>query len=383
MSVYDFVEKNSLHHVKNLKGKKVLLRLDLNVPLGSNECVDPGEDWRILKSLKTISYLREEGASVIIISHIGRKKDLSLRPVFEYMKQFFTLGFVPSYETELLESLMSDMKEGSVLMLENLRQFEGELDNYARYLEPITRLCDLFVNEAFAVSHRNHASVCAVTKMLPSYFGFHFVEEIKHLSFFLHESQGVKTLVLGGAKFGTKLPLLEKLLPRLDYVLLGGALANLFLKERGFNIGSSYYDDSVTIESLVENNKILVPIDFVDQDGDIADISEVRDEDSILDLGPKTTELFETIIDASSVVLWNGPLGKYEDGFTESSLRLADSIAHSGAYALSGGGDTASVILEHHVEDAFDFVSTGGGAMLDFLVEETLPAIEALRESRG
>ncbi len=379
MSIYDFVKKHSVGQLTDLKGKKVLLRLDLNVPLGENNSVDPGEDWRILKSLQTISFLREQGASIIILSHIGRDPEESLRPVFEYMKQFFTLGFVPSYESSLVRDLILDMKEGSVLMMENVRRFSDEKENNINFLSDLIELSDLYVNDAFAVSHRTHASVHRIVNYLPAYFGLQFVEEVKNLSSFAEIKEGVKTMILGGAKFGTKLPLLEKFIDQVDYVLLGGALANLFLKEKGFAIGKSFYDETVDISSLIDNHKIVIPIDYIDQDGDVADIHEVRGEDMILDLGPHTSKIFETIIDASDTVLWNGPLGKYEDGFIESSLSIADSIAHANAYSLTGGGDTSAVLLEHGLEERFDFISTGGGAMLEFLVEGSLPAIEVIK----
>ncbi len=382
MSIYNFVRSHSIQNLTHLKGKKVLLRLDLNISLGNNETVDPGEDWRILKSLDTISFLCEQGASVVILSHIGRDPQKSLRPVFEYMKQFFTIGFIPSYDSSLVRDLLSDMKEGSILMMENVRQNKEEKEDNINYLSDLIEYCDIYVNDAFAVSHREHASVHAVTNYLPCYFGLQFVDEVKHLSLFFEKQEGAKTLILGGAKFSTKLPLLKKFIAKIDYVLLGGALANVFLKEKGFKIGSSFYDDSVDISSLVENNKIIIPIDYIDQHGDVADIHDVRDQDSILDLGPETCNIFETIIDASSMVMWNGPLGKYEDGFTESSLRVADSIAHGSAYSLTGGGDTSTVILENNLEDNFDFISTGGGAMLEFLIQETLPCIEVIKNKK-
>jgi phosphoglycerate kinase len=208
------------------------------------------------------------------------------------------------------------------------------------------------------------------------------MDEITHLNEFMTHREGTKTLVLGGAKFGTKLPLLEKMLPDLQFVLMGGALANVFLKARGYAIGKSFYDD-VDVSSMIDNKKIILPIDYIDEHGDVADILDVGDDNMILDVGPATSEIFEQIIDNSSAVMWNGPLGKYEDGYTESSLRIADSISHSDAFSVTGGGDTSTVILENNLADNFSFISTGGGAMLDFLVDGTLPGIEAILEQKN
>jgi len=188
-------------------------------------------------------------------------------------------------------------------------------------------------------------------------------------------------LVLGGAKFGTKLDLLQQLLPNINYALVGGALANVFLRERGINIGDSFADQ-VDISEMLENEKIVVPIDAVDQHGDVVPIHEVGDNGIILDIGPETEKLFEQIIDHADSIIWNGPMGKYEDGYVAGSIAIADSISHASAFSVTGGGDTATVISEQGLADSFDFISTGGGAMLDFMVKGSLPAIdELLRQS--
>ena len=381
MNTLEQIQNKSIRaygEANDLKGKKVLLRIDVNTSLGENAAVDPGEDWRIIKSYQTIKYLTKQGASVILISHIGRDPQESLKPIFEYMSQSLQLGFIPSYDYELIENTINKMQHGSVLMLENLRQHEGEKTNNAEFLKPIAELCDIYVNDAFSVSHRKHASVHAVTNLLPSFFGLQFVDEITYLSQAL-DSEGTTTLILGGAKFGTKLNLLKKMLPKVSYVLMGGALANVFLRERGFEIGESFADD-VDISSMLNNEKILLPIDYVDQDGDLLKIDQVNEHDVILDIGHETEELFEQIIAGSDVVLWNGPMGKYEDGYTSGSLAIAKSLSHSKAFSVTGGGDTATVILEQRVSESFDFISTGGGAMLDFLVDGTLPGIDAIFE---
>lgn len=371
------IENYAKHH--DLKGKKVVLRIDVNTSLGDNLSVDPGEDWRILKSLNTIRFLVEHEASVVLISHIGRDPHASLKPVHEYMQNHLQLGFIPSYDDELIENTLTHMQHGSVVMIENLRSNEGEKANNADFLNSIVSHCDLYVNDAFSVSHRKHASVHAITKELPSYFGLQFIDELDNLSRAL-ESKGITTLVLGGAKFGTKLDLLEKMLPKVSYVLLGGALANVFLRERGFEIGASFAD-TVDISSMVHDKNIILPVDCVDQDGDLVSVDQVGKEDMILDIGHETEELFEQVIAHSDLVLWNGPMGKYEDGYTSGSLSIAKSLSHSDAFSVTGGGDTATVILEQDVQDSVDFISTGGGAMLDYLVDGSLPGIDVIINS--
>lgn len=376
------VLKKSIKNLPDIKGKKILLRIDVNTSLGENNTVDPGEDWRIIKSYQTIDYLIEQGACVILISHIGRDPQESLKPVYEYMSGHMTLGFLPNYDREIFEKTINHMQHGSVLMIENLRQHDGEKSNDTEFLDDVISLCDIYVNDAFSVSHREHASVHAITRKLPSYFGLQFCDEVNYLEQAINNDSNNTVVVLGGAKFGTKLDLLKQLLPSISYALVGGALANVFLKARGMNIGQSFADD-VDISDMVENPKIVLPIDAVDQHGDVIPIHEIGDDGIILDIGPDTEKLFEQIIDHADTLLWNGPMGKYEDGFVAGSVAVADSVSHSKAFSITGGGDTATVILEQDIADSFDFISTGGGAMLDFMVEGSLPAIDELLKNNN
>jgi phosphoglycerate kinase len=378
MNITEKVLNRSVKNIVDLAGKKVLVRIDVNTSLGENGLVDPGEDWRIIKAYQTIEYLVEKDACVILMSHIGRDPKESLRPIYNFMSQHLQLGFIPSYDTELIAHSIENMQHGSVMLLENIRSQEGEKNNDISFLEPVIDLCDLYVNDAFSVSHREHASVHDITSKLPSYFGLQFCDEIQNLSRAITSGKGEHTvLVLGGAKFGTKLDLLEQLLPHVQYALVGGALANVFLRARGLNIGKSFADD-VDVTSMIDNQKIVLPVDAIDQNGDVVSVDEISDEDMMLDIGPLTENLFETIIDHATTVLWNGPMGKYEDKYVSGSISVADSVAKSNAFSVTGGGDTATVILEEDLAESFDFISTGGGAMLDFLVEGTLPAIDEL-----
>ncbi|MFT6829453.1 MAG: phosphoglycerate kinase, partial [Candidatus Paceibacteria bacterium] len=235
------VQERSIINEPDLKGKKVLVRIDVNTSLGENGTVDPGEDWRIIKSYKTIEYLIAQDACVVLISHIGRKPEESLKPIHDYMSRHIDMGFFPKYDMDLITNSIQNMQHGGVIMLENVRQHDGEKNNDISFIDPIIEACDIYVNDAFSVSHREHASVNDITKKLSSYFGLQFCDEIEHLSKALDPAAGSQTvLLLGGAKFGTKLELLRQFLPKISYALIGGALANVFLRERGINIGKSF-----------------------------------------------------------------------------------------------------------------------------------------------
>lgn len=378
MNILEKIHTHSLTTVADLQDKTVLLRIDVNTSLGDNNAVDPGEDWRILRSLDTIEFLQNVGARIVVLAHIGRDITETLKPVYEYMKKYIpNMAFGAVFDAQAVDGYMSELGRGQTLLMENLRQHEGERKNDATFFETLIQAADIYVNDAFSVSHREHASISEITKHLPSYFGLQFVDEVQHMTEFLNFNDGAKVLVLGGAKFGTKLPLLEKMLPHIDYVLMGGALANVFLRARGFEIGKSFCDD-VDISHIADNQKIVLPIDYIDQHGDVADIYDVGAEDIILDIGPMTTEIFKPIIEHAGVLLWNGPMGKYEDGYTEGSIHVAEHIVAAEIFAITGGGDTSTLVLEHDLQNGFSFLSTGGGAMLDFLVDGTLPGIDAI-----
>ena len=360
-----------------LQGERVILRIDTNTTIGEDGKVTEGESWRILKMIPTIKFLQEQGARTIILAHQGRDPKETLAPIYSFFSQRVSLSFV---QWGALDDALTSIRDGESILLENVRSFSEEKGDDTSYLSTLIRWADLYVNEAFSVSHRKHASVHKIAEHLPSYFGFQFVREVEELSRFLVPlAEGERVVILGGAKFGTKLPLIEKILEHklADAILLGGALANVFLKEKGVSIGSSYYDDSVDVTHIMNDQRIVLPVDFRGREGNEGRIEELGD-DAILDVGPETEKLFDAYIQKSREVLWNGPMGKYEDGYIQASVAVAKSIAESGTYGVSGGGDTSTVILEQGLENAFQFISTAGGAMLDFLVEGTLPGIEAV-----
>lgn len=376
-----------LRDIKELEGVKVLVRLDLNVPVQNGVVVD---DFRVRKILPTLSYLREKKARVILMSHIesaaGVKGDKpSLAPVAAHLEKLgVKCVFVSNYKN--ISSELQKISSDTVLLLENLRFFEGEKKNDAKFAQELASLADIYVNEAFAVSHRDHASVSAITKYIPSYAGFLFEQEIKHLSSAFDPIRPF-LFVLGGAKFETKLPLIEKFMGIADKVFVGGALANNFFKEEGKEVGKSLISpDNFNLARFIGNSKLVLPVDTVLGDGKntVKKIDEVTTEDSMYDAGTETMALLEKEIAAAKYILWNGPLGAYEQGFKQPTLELARMIAKAtknGAKSVLGGGDTLGALAELKIEDEYTFVSTGGGAMLEFLAQGTLPAIEALEKS--
>ncbi|HEU0085693.1 MAG TPA: phosphoglycerate kinase [Candidatus Paceibacterota bacterium] len=351
----------SIRNLKNLKGKVVLLRVDFNVPIKDGKVAD---DFRIRKAIPTIKYLHDRGAKIIILAHLGKDGSESLSPV---VKSFFRI---------------SRLSKDDVFFFNNIRQFKGEMNNDARFAKKLAELGDIYVNDAFSVSHRPHASVVAVAKYLPSYAGFQLEEEVKNLSKALVKPRRPFLFILGGAKFSTKMPLIKKYLKLADYVFIGGALASDFLKARGYEVGKSLVDGkSDGIATLLRNKKLILPTDVVVRSSKKLKnkkVEEVGKNDSIIDVGEESLEkLAELAVDAK-MVLWNGPLGKYEDGGDVSTKKLLQVVSRTRGESIIGGGDTVAVLSEMKLEKKFTFVSTGGGATLDFLAKGTLPGIKAL-----
>jgi phosphoglycerate kinase len=366
--------------VKNLKGKRILLRLDLNVPIEDGRVVD---DYRIKKSFATISYLQDAGAKIIIVSHIENNEGATLRPVYECIKKDFESTFEDSQDFDVIKNKAEDMKNGEIMMLENLRRYPGEKENDETFSRSLASIAEIFVNDAFAVSHRAHASVVGVTRFLPSFAGFLMSDEVHKLAIAFHPPKPF-TFILGGAKFETKLPLLKKFLKIADVVYLAGALANDGFKAKGFNVGKSRVSaNAADVASIIKNKKLVLPVDVVvkTESGEkkVKKLSEIADSDIIWDAGPQSLKELEGMVKHSKFVLWNGTLGNCEEGFKEGTLELAKIIAKNSTASILGGGDTVAAISELKLEDKFDFVSTGGGAMLDYLANETLPGIEVLK----
>ncbi|HEY0907823.1 MAG TPA: phosphoglycerate kinase [Candidatus Paceibacterota bacterium] len=364
---------------KDLRGKRVLLRLDLNVPIVGEEVRD---DFRIKRSLPTLQFLREAGAKTIVISHLESDTTDSLSLIAEYIgKKMPIQGFVSDYSKA--PAAISSMKDGDIIILENLRRDAGEKANDAAFAARLASFGDIYVNDAFAVSHRAHASIVGVTKLLPSYAGLLLATEIEELSKAFNPEHPF-VFLLGGAKFDTKLPLIEKFLGIADSVFVGGALANDIFKEKGYEVGASLVSKvPVDLKSIAANPKLIVASDVAVMGAKgkaIKAANAALPGERILDTGPQTIAQLAVLLKEAKFVLWNGPVGDYEkDGFAQGTEDLARAVVASGAQTVLGGGDSIAVIANIGLLDKFSFVSTGGGAMLEFLAKGTLPGIEALK----
>ncbi|MEK7574888.1 MAG: phosphoglycerate kinase [Patescibacteria group bacterium] len=366
----------SITEAKDLKGRRVLLRLDLNLPIGNGKVVS---GLRINKSLKTLNYLREAGAKIIILAHIESPETDSLRVVFEYLKNSIPMLFADTIE-EAKEKI-AVLLPGEILLIENLRLLSsGEKSNDEDFSRALASLGDVYVNDAFSVSHRNHASIVGVPKFLPHYAGFQLEAECQELSKAFNPEHPA-LFFLGGNKFETKLPLVKKFIEKMDVLFIGGALSNDIFKAQGLEVGVSDISDTPPdLKEIMGSLKLSIPSDVVVNIPGTSskNPSEVIVTDKIMDSGTDTIEKLKQSLVGAKFVLWNGPLGEYEKGFEEGTVGLANAIIESGAQAIVGGGNTVLVLEKANLLDKFHFVSTGGGAMLDFLANETLPGIEAL-----
>ncbi len=379
----NFENINTLRKVKGLEGKRVLVRLDFNVPIVDGKVRD---DFRIRKILPTIDFLRKKNCKVILLAHIKSPATDSLRIVHDYLKTHFNSIFFENYLEDDAVRITHNFRPGDVALCENLRLHSGEETNDKSFSQKLSLLGDIYVNEAFSVSHRKHASIVGIPEFLPSYAGLLFEEEVKNLSFFFNPPRPF-LFILGGAKFETKLPVIDKFMDIADHVFVGGALANDFFKQQGLEIGLSLSSkNDLDLNKFLLGNKLILPTDVSgkDQAGKTftKPLEEIGAEDKILDVGPKTVTRLSSLAEQAQGILWNGPLGDYENGFGRATEDLATAIASFKAYSLVGGGDTVAAISNLGLEKDFGFVSTGGGAMLDFLSGETLPGLEALATGR-
>lgn len=375
----------TVRDIKVLENVPVLLRTSLNAPVENGKVANA---FRLKSALPTIDYLRERHARVVLISHISGKGTETLAPMYEAMKQWLpNLTFCPvSTGAEAREAVRA-LPPGGVVMLENLRRSVGEEKNDIDFAKELASLADLFVQDSFDVCHREHASVVGVPSLLPSYAGLTVEEEVKQLSSALKPKRP-SLAVIAGAKFSTKEPVLMKLLKTYDHVFVGGALANDFLKAKGYPVGVSLVSDEGQdhIKKLLKDKRLVVPVDVVvaPSKGKRVDArasmpADVKEQEAILDAGPHTAAALVELVNKSKTVLWNGPLGLFEDGFTDATYTLARAVAGTTTHSVIGGGDTISAIEDLNLADQFSFISTGGGAMLDFLAQGTLPGLKALR----
>ncbi len=372
---------------ENIEGKTFLIRLDLNVPILEFGKIENFS--RIEKSLESLNFLQGKKAKIIIISHIGKNGEQNFSEVSKYFQEKFQDKFFFDEKTfdDFSEKKIGELKEkifkkngGDILLLDNLRASELELKNDSVFAEKISSLADFYVNDAFSVSHRIHSSVSSLPIFFQkekSYAGILFKKEYKNLKKALEE-ENKKILILGGSKIKTKFPLLKKAVENFDYIFLGGAILNDYLKSQNFEVGKSRCsENNFSTDFLKKSGKIILPEKLIVEDGDgekkVRKINEVLPDDKIFDndFGKKGKDFSKFIF------FWNGPLGVYEKGYSEGSLNLFKNLEEKNKIIL-GGGNSVSMFEKFELLDKFDFVSTAGGAMLYFLEKKTLPGIEAL-----
>jgi phosphoglycerate kinase len=395
------MQLKGLEQIRNLKNKRILVRVDYNVDIERGKVTEPE---RIERSFPTINYLVKNKAKVILMSHLGkpegkRNEKYSLRPVANYLDRQAKrpVYFIDDCIGNTVKQKIEDLNAGQILLLENLRFYPGEEKNDAKFARELASLADFYVNDAFAVCHRAHASVAAITQYLPSYAGFNLIDEVKNLSKLLSGFKRPAVAIIGGVKISTKIKVLENFLKKYDKVLIGGALANNFFAARKYKIGKSVFEkDFVGLSKKIltkYKNKIVLPLDVVitnkiDKSGKkeivkVADLNKQKNKKFyIVDIGPKTELHFENFIKSASTFVWNGAMGVFEvPQFSHGSDYLAQIMAmqaRGDAFGVVGGGETIIIIKRNHLENWFDFVSTGGGAMLEFLEGKVLPGIKPL-----
>jgi len=379
----------SVRDIKLFENIPILVRAAMNVPVENGEVVN---DYRLRRAVPTIRFLSEHGAKVILISHIGEKGTETLAPVAEALGKLVSgVSFFPETIGARARAAVRDLVPGQILVLENLRRDKGEKTNDKAFAKELAALGDIFVEDCFDACHRAHASIVGIPEILPSYAGLLLEDEMNELSRAMKPKHPALA-VIGGMKFSTKEAVLEKLLEVYDQVFIGGALANDFLKASGQEVGKSLVSDTEAdiLKKILSNPKTVLPMDSLvvpteivgsmnaRAEARIASAGQIHPNEVILDHGPGTSALLANMAKKAKTILWNGPLGDYEKGFVDATDSFARAVANSGAYSVVGGGDTVASIEDLGLLPRFSFVSTGGGAMLDFLATGTLPGIEAL-----
>jgi phosphoglycerate kinase len=393
---------NLLNQNLILRGKKVLLRVDLNVPMKNGAIT---ETSRIEKILPTIKLLIKKEAKIIILSHIGRPKgkevnEMSLEPISKKLSQYLNkeVLFNKNKINENTISEINKISNGSIIMLENIRFNEGEETNNEEFSKKLSNLGDIYINDAFSCSHRAHASIEGIPKYLPSYFGLQITEEINALKRLTSEIKKPITLIIGGSKISTKIKIIKNLIKKFNNIIIVGGMANTILKHTGSKVGKSICENNCgdLIKEILENSnkyncKITCPVDVVvsknlEGIGKNKNIKEIDDDEMILDIGPKTISSIKKIINDSNTVLWNGPAGYFENlNFQNGTKQILEIISqktkNDKIFSVAGGGETVSAINKFKKLDSFTFVSTAGGAFLEHLEGKTLPGIKALNRN--
>ncbi|MFJ7366262.1 phosphoglycerate kinase [Peribacillus frigoritolerans] len=393
------MNKKSIKDIE-LKGKRVFCRVDFNVPMQDGKISD---DTRIKAALPTISYLTEQGAKVILASHLGRPKgqvveELRLAPVAERLSELSGKDVQKAEEAygETVQSIIDNMQNGEILLLENVRFYPGEEKNDQELAKSFAALADVYVNDAFGAAHRAHASTEGIAHHLPAVAGLLMEKELSVLGKALSNPERPFTAIIGGAKVKDKIGVIENLLEKVDHLIIGGGLGYTFIKAQGHEIGNSLLEEDKIelaksfIESAKEKGvKLHLPIDAVvtaefspDAETDNVDIDSIPNDKMALDIGPKTSELFADVIKSSKLVIWNGPMGVFEfDKFANGTRTVAKALAEANdTYSIVGGGDSAAAAEKFGLAEKMSHISTGGGASLEFMEGKELPGVLALND---
>lgn len=399
----------SIKEIKNLRNKKVLVRVDFNVPVGDDGIINKKEDWRIRAALPTIEYLLEKKAKIILMSHLGRPEKsrestldvavdsrlrgndrmYSLKPVAVRLEELLNckIKFIDDCVGDKVKEIVEKMQTKEIVLLENLRFYKEEKNNDEKFAKELAKFADIYINDAFSVSHRKHASVYAITKFLPSYAGLLLEKEITVLSDAINNSKKPVTVIIGGAKVKTKVPVIKNLINKVDHIIVGGVVANVILKAKGIDTGKSLLNnvDSGEIEKInFESEKLYVPVDVVvfnpkTEKISLQAVGKVGDN-KILDIGTESANLYSRIISDSETIIWNGPMGKFENkNFSFGTKEIAKAVAKKSKRTIIGGGDTIAVLRQFGYLNKMNYVCTGGGAMLEFLAGKKLPGLEVLK----
>lgn len=383
----------SIKNVNNLYSKRVLLRTDLNIPLKKGKIQDT---YKIEQQLETIKFLLAKHCRVILVTHLGRPKPgkfnekFSVKPIAKALGKMLQRQVIVIKEIHEFEAAreISRAKFGDLIMLENIRFAVGEEENSYKLARSLAKLADVYVNDAFAVSHRAHASICAIKKYLPSYAGLLLEKEIVNLNKALHPQTPLITII-GGSKISTKISLVKNLEKKSAHVLVGGAVANNFILARGYEVGRSMVDkESLAFAKKFTSRKLILPIDVIVSNrfkGGEAKAKKLKDvikKDYIFDIGPETIRLFSHYIKHAATIIWSGPMGKFEEEKfkfgTMSVARLVASHSRGRAFGVVGGGETVAALQKTKMFEYVDWVSTGGGAMLSYLGQEKMPGLKGI-----
>lgn len=383
----------------DVKGKRVFCRVDFNVPMNNRKVTD---DTRIKAVLPTITYLKNEGAKVILASHLGRPKgqvvdDMRLAPVANRLSELLDCDVrtVDEAYGDAVKSVIAEMKEGEILLLENVRFYPGEQKNDPALAREFAQLADVYVNDAFGTAHRAHASTEGIAHHLPGVVGFLLEEELNILEKVLSDPERPFTAIIGGAKVKDKIGVIDNLLDKVDHLIIGGGLAWTFIKAKGYEIGKSLLEDdkielakSFMKKAEEKGVQFHMPIDAVVADAFAEDakaqtvsVDNIPADGMALDIGPKTSALYRDVINQSRLVVWNGPMGVFEyDQFANGTREVAEALANGAAYSVIGGGDSAAAVEKFELGSKMDHISTGGGASLRVMEGKPLPGVAALQD---